>query len=112
MVLQINRRRMTDTRKSPEKCETMAEVRVGVDSIDRELIALLGTRFGYMDAAARIKQDRAAVRDEKRKAEVIENAKKAAWEAGVPIGFIDEFWDKLVETSIAYELEKWDLIRK
>ncbi|WP_164118047.1 chorismate mutase [Sphingorhabdus sp. Alg239-R122] len=103
---------MSKTPKSPETCQTMSEVRTGVDSVDRDLITLLGTRFGYMEAAARIKQDRDTVRDEKRKAAVIENAKKTAWAAGVPIGFIDEFWDKLVETSIAYELEKWDALRK
>ncbi len=99
---------MTKTRKLPTACETMADVRQGVDSVDKELIALLAVRFGYMEAAARIKQERTAVRDEKRKAEVIKNAKRAAWEYGVPIGFIGDFWDKLVETSIAYELEKWD----
>ena len=41
--------------KLPEQCETMIEVRVGVDQVDRELVALLVRRFGYMDAAARIK---------------------------------------------------------
>ena len=53
--------------KLPEQCETMAEVRVGVDQVDRELVALLVRRFGYMDAAARIKTDRGTVRDEARK---------------------------------------------
>ena len=59
-----------------EKCETMADVRGGVDAIDRALVDLLAQRFGYMDAAARIKQDRGVVRDEARKAEVIANAAK------------------------------------
>ncbi|MFQ3665851.1 MAG: chorismate mutase, partial [Sphingomonadaceae bacterium] len=36
----------------------MAEVRLGVDAIDRALVALLAERFRFMDAAARIKQDR------------------------------------------------------
>ena len=40
--------------KLPEQCETMTEVRTGVDEVDRELVALLVRRFGYMDAAARI----------------------------------------------------------
>lgn len=102
---------MTEEPKSPKTCETMTDVRRGVDSVDRELIALLGRRFGYMDAAARIKQDRGAVRDEDRKAQVIANAKAAAQKAGIPAGFIDDFWDRLVEASIAYECERWDLLR-
>jgi isochorismate pyruvate lyase len=60
---------MTDI-LDPEDCTTMAEVRAGVDDIDRKLVALLARRFGYMDAAARIKPDRSVVRDEARKAEV------------------------------------------
>lgn len=97
--------------KQPEDCQTMADVRAGVDALDQELVALLSKRFDYMSAAARIKTERNAVRDEDRKAEVIENAKKAAWEQNVPIGFVADFWDQLVEVSIAYELEKWDGLR-
>ncbi|KPF77606.1 chorismate mutase [alpha proteobacterium AAP81b] len=86
----------------------MAEVRAGVDALDRELAALLGRRFAYMDAAARIKTDRAAVRDEARKAEVIANAEAAAVAQGVPAGVAAALWESLVEASIAYELAAWD----
>ena len=41
----------------PEDCQTMIEVREGVDATDRELVMLLKRRFGYMDAAARIKTE-------------------------------------------------------
>jgi len=41
--------------KKPEECQTMIEVREGVDALDRELVRLLVTRQGYMHAAARIK---------------------------------------------------------
>ena len=57
--------------KAPERCETMADVRTGVDALDRELMRLIAIRFGYMRAAARIKPERGHVRDEARKAEVI-----------------------------------------
>ncbi|MEO0690606.1 MAG: chorismate mutase, partial [Pseudomonadota bacterium] len=49
--------------KQPDACETMIDVRDGVDATDRELVALLERRFGYMRAAARIKPNREAVRD-------------------------------------------------
>ena len=54
---------MNDTPPKPEDCQTMTDVRAGVDALDRELVALLATRFGYMRAAARIKPSRDAVRD-------------------------------------------------
>jgi isochorismate pyruvate lyase len=94
--------------KSPEQCSDMTEVRAGVDAVDAAVIELLAKRFGYMDAAARIKKDRGAVRDEARKSEVIENAVALATKFGVPAPFIAEFWDRLVEASIAHEFAQWD----
>ena len=86
----------------------MAEVRAGVDQIDSELIALLARRFGYMDAAARIKPDRGRVRDEARKAEVIAAACAGAAAARLPVDVIADLWERLVEASIAYELDAYD----
>lgn len=93
------------------ECRSMAEVRAGVDAIDRQLVALLGQRFGYMEAAARIKPTRDAVRDEARKAEVIANASVAAVAAGLPDGLAAALWETLVEASIAYEMGIWDKLR-
>lgn len=89
-------------------CTTMQEVRAGVDQVDRDLIALLARRFAYMDAAARIKPERGAVRDEARKAQVIANACAAARAAGVPEDAVADLWERLVEASIAYELAAFD----
>lgn len=102
---------MSDQFKLPEDCETMREVRIGVDTTDRELMELLDRRFGYMRAAARIKTDRNAVRDEARKAEVIDNAVADAKKRDLPHEKIAQIWDQLVETSIAYELDEWDSIK-
>ena len=86
----------------------MAEVRAGVDAVDMALIEMLTRRFGYMDAAARIKSDRNLVRDEARKAQVITNVELAALQAGLPVEAITDIWDTLVEASIDYELSGWD----
>ena len=98
--------------KLPDECETMIEVRAGVDQIDRELVALLARRFGYMDAAARIKTDRNSVRDEARKAEVLDNVARAAETAGLEPARLRAVWNELVEQSIAYEAIKWDALRR
>lgn len=94
--------------KTPEDCMTMAEVRAGVDETDAALAALLGRRFGYMRAAARIKTDRTTVRDEVRKAQVIDNAKRNARDAGVPEPLAAALWEMLVESSISYEMTLFD----
>lgn len=95
----------------PEDCQTMLDVRAGVDATDRELSALIARRFRYMDAAARIKPLRAQVRNEDRKAQVIANATAFATENGWPAEVAADLWERLVEASIAYELAAFDLIR-
>ena len=102
---------MTDIRL-PDDCETMSDVRAGVDRTDRELMELLDRRFGYMRAAARIKPTRDAVRDEDRKAEVIANAVADAEARELPAEELEAIWDRLVEASIAYEMTFWDDLRK
>lgn len=86
----------------------MREVRAGVDQIDRKLATLIAERFRYMDAAARIKTDRATVRDAARKAEVIAKARRNAVAAGYPEAVAAALWDRLIEASIAYEFEAFD----
>jgi len=95
----------------PENCDTMADVRAGVDAVDAQLVDLLAVRFAYMDAAARIKTERSAVRDEARKQQVLANVKDAARNVGIPAEVVGDLWELLVEASIAYELEKWDTNR-
>jgi isochorismate pyruvate lyase len=102
---------MNSARVKPEECNSMADVRHGIDRLDEQIVALLSERFRYMDAAARIKQERGAVRDEARKAEVIGNAKRHALEAGIPVKVIEEIYERLVEGSIAYEFDRFDELR-
>ncbi|HEV7234413.1 MAG TPA: chorismate mutase [Sphingorhabdus sp.] len=94
--------------KDPADCVDMTEVRAGVDAVDAEIVKLLGRRFAYMDAAARIKTDRATVRDEARKTQVLDNAEQGAVTEGIPAGFIRKWWEQLVEASISHELQVWD----
>ncbi len=91
---------------------SMAEVRSGVDAIDRALVALIAERMGYMDAAARIKPDRSQVRDEARKAQVIGNVRSEATRLGLDPDLVEALWEELVEASIAHELRKWDALRE
>jgi isochorismate pyruvate lyase len=98
--------------KDPQECQDMADVRAGVDDVDRQIVSLLGRRFGYMDAAARIKRHRSTVRDETRKAEVINKVRNAATEVGVDEDLVATLYDQLIEGSIAYELTRFDQLER
>ena len=100
-----------DPRLPPEDCETMAEVRHGVDALDRALVRLLAERQGFMDAAARIKPDRAAVHDAARIEEVVARVKAAARDAGLSEAIAEPVWRTLIDRCIAHEFERFDQLR-
>jgi len=101
-------KRMSDAPLPPDDCTTMADVRAGVDALDDAICRLIETRFAYMEAAARIKPMRSAVRDEARKADVIRNVQRYARAAGWPPPLAASIWELLIEASIEFELQQFD----
>lgn len=95
----------------PAACQTMRDVRAGVDALDAQIVALIGRRMRFMDAAARIKPERGMVRDEARKRVVIDHARAMAEREGAPPDLIAALYEILVEGSIAYELTRFDATR-
>jgi isochorismate pyruvate lyase len=102
----------TDPRPAPADCATMIDARAGVDALDRLLVAVLAERQRYMDAAARIKADRAAVRDNARVEDVVAKVKAAAREAGLSEEIAEPVWRTLIERCIAHEFGVWDALRQ
>lgn len=92
----------------PEDCQTMKDVRVGVDTLDRELVRLLVIRQGYMVAAARIKKDRDAVYDADRIEDVVNKVLTEARKQGLSPDIAEPVWRKLIERCIAHEFDAWD----
>ncbi len=89
----------------------MTDVRAGVDAVDRELVRLLVVRQGYMAAAARIKPNREAVRDEERIEEVVSKVLAEARRAGLSPAIAEPVWRELIERCIAHEFDVWDATR-
>ena len=99
-------------RVKPADCRTMAEVRHGIDRLDERIVALVAERFRYMEAAARIKPERHLVRDEARKAEVLANVGAAADREGAPRERVVQLYEALIESSIAFESESFNRLRR
>jgi isochorismate pyruvate lyase len=101
-----------DPRIAPDDCKTMAEVRQGVDALDRALVTLLAERQGYMHAAARIKPSRDVVHDDARIEDVVAKVKAAATDAGLSHDIAEPVWRMLISRCIAHEFEVWDQTRE
>jgi isochorismate pyruvate lyase len=100
-----------DARVDPAACETMAEVRQGVDALDRALVALIAERQRYMDAAARIKPNRDAVHDQARIEDVVSKVLASARAAGLSLDIAEPVWRLLIDRCIAHEFEAYDRTR-
>jgi isochorismate pyruvate lyase len=100
-----------DARTAPEDCQSMVEVRQGVDALDRALVTLLAERQRYMEAAARIKPNREAVFDQARIDDVVAKVLVASQTAGLSSRLAKAVWLNLIEQCIAHEHDTWDEIR-
>ncbi|MBL9034724.1 MAG: chorismate mutase [Rhodospirillaceae bacterium] len=93
-------------------CRNMAEVRAEIDALDRDIVALLADRLHYIDEAARIKKDRATVRDEARIADVLIKVEAEAQRLGADPRVVASAYRALVEASIMHEFEKFDRLQR
>ena len=94
--------------KDPQSCNSMAELRDGIDALDVELVTLLARRQAYIERAAILKKDRGTVRDEARIEDVVRKVLAAAKEKGLSPAIAEAVWRVLIERSILHELQKFD----
>lgn len=91
-------------KKAPNECNTMSELRLEIDRLDRELMALLRERVDYIDRAAEIKQDvQLPARIDERVEEVVQNARRNAIEHGLDPQVAEKLWRKMINWSIERE---------
>ena len=95
------------TRKAPQDCASMQELRVEIDALDEQLIDLLATRTGYIDRAVELKRiEKLPARTKDRVAQVLAQVRAAAELRGLDPDMIEKIWTELIEWSIAREESK------
>lgn len=90
--------------RDPHDIPSMAELRVEIDALDRDLMALLGKRARLIDRAAELKPGEGLpARTTDRVAAVIANARANAADHGVDPDVAEKLWHILIEAAIAHE---------
>ena len=90
--------------RPPEACETMRDLRVEIDALDAELVALLARRASYIDRAITLKsREGLPARIDDRVAEVLGNVRAQAGNAGLDPDLSERLWRDLIDWSIARE---------
>ena len=93
--------------KQPQDCNTMDEVRIEIDRMDRELVEALASRWGYVDRMWELKSAEAAQANVPwRNREVIEKVRAYATEKGVPPEMAEALWRQIIGWGIQYQEER------
>ncbi|WP_298914135.1 chorismate mutase [uncultured Roseobacter sp.] len=91
----------------PETCHSMAELRVQIDALDVELIALLVARSHYIDRAVDLKKaEGLPARITDRVAEVLGKVSATATAKGLDPELARKLWAELIEWSIQREIRE------
>ena len=87
-------------------CTTIDDAREAIDALDRELIATMAVRAGYIRRAAEIKQEVGLPANIPARVEdVVEKVRAAATAAGLDADTYERIWRILIEHAIAMEEE-------
>lgn len=93
--------------KPPDDCENMAEIRLAIDLVDRQVVALLGQRFAYVKAASKFKTSETSVRAPDRFQAMLQQRRVWAEQEGLNADAIEKLYRDLVNHFIDEELKHW-----
>ena len=93
--------------KTPDECAEMGDIRAEIDRIDRKIIALLGQRFQYVQAAAQFKTSVESVKAPERLKAMLGQRRLWAEEEGLRPDAIEKMYNDLVGYFIKEEMTKW-----
>ncbi len=86
----------------------MEDIRAEIDSIDSQIVALIGERAGYVEAATQFKTDQNAVKAPDRVKRILEKRRQWATEANIDPDIIERIFSTLVDYFINKEMKSWE----
>lgn len=86
--------------KNPEDCSTIDEIRDEIDSIDNQIINLLGRRFLYVKEIVKFKKNVEDVIARERYNKVFEERRKWAVEEGIDPDVVESIYKILIHYFI------------
>jgi isochorismate pyruvate lyase len=93
--------------KPSDECEDLPDVRAAIDALDREIVALIGRRAGYVRAAARFKTTDRSVRAPERQRAMLEDRRRWAAEEGLDPEVVSGIFQNPIGYFVTREMEGW-----
>ncbi len=92
---------------SPEDCQSLEEIRIQMDAIDRDIVSLIAQRVEYVRAAAKFKPSADTVAAPERVQAVLNTRRAWAETAGLDGEVIEKLYRELVAYSVSEEHKRW-----
>lgn len=92
---------------APDACSSLDDVRAAIDTLDFQIVQLLGQRLGYVRAAARFKPSQAAIPAPERQVAMLEQRRRWAADHGLNPDMVAEFYTNLIRYFIGEETSHW-----
>ncbi|WP_428929165.1 isochorismate lyase [Marinibacterium sp. SX1] len=96
---------------TPGDCRELGDVRQALDSIDRDILALLGLRLGYVLEAARFKPDVAAIPAPDRVAAMLADRRDWSEAEGLSPDFTVPLFAQTIQWFIQQQTAHWQATR-
>ena len=93
--------------RRPEDCESIEDVRRAIDTLDREIIHLIGRRASYVERAAHFKTGEVSVRAPERQRTMLEARRRWAEENGLDPDVIENLYRDLLAYFVDREMQRW-----
>ena len=94
----------------PGLCQSLDEIRTGMDAIDRKIVDLISERVAYVRAAAQFKTSATDVAAPERVQAVLNTRRRWAEQAGLNGPAIEALYRDLVAYCISEEKRHWETL--
>lgn len=93
--------------KMPDECCGLSDVRREIDSLDKEIVNLLGSRLDYVLAASRFKKNEEDIPAPDRVKSMLVERRAWARELGISEDFIENLFKQITAWYIATQVAHW-----
>ena len=100
---------MSDIRKAPDDCATMADVRSEIDRLDRLIVDYLVERSSYVARASEIKRLKSEIVDKPRIEDVIAKVRAHSLSMGADPELLEAIYRSMIAAFIAFEERSFEL---
>jgi len=90
-----------------EKCSTLDEARENIDSVDKEIVALIAKRNDYIKQIAHFKTTIDEVKAEERISDVISKVRQQAIELDLSPNLINDLYVRMIDGMVESEIAEF-----